>query len=264
MRNFRGLTLAALILAATPVFGHFNMLFPKAASSKRGSAVEFVYQWGHPFEHQLFDAPQPESLFVLAPGGRKTNLLTTLEKTSVAGSEGKRVNAYRFQFTPEQRGDYIFVLKTPPIWMDEEGEFFQDIVKVVLHVQAQKGWDSSVGEVFEVVPLTRPYGLQPGMVFQAQVESRPPGRESTAPPLTHPIEIERYSPKPPKELPPDEQVTRTARADKNGVVTGTLTDPGWWCLTAARQGGVREHDGKGFPVLQRTTLWVYVDEKPAK
>ena len=47
----------------------------------------------------------------------------------------------RFRFTPESRGDYVLVLQTPPIWMEEEGEFFQDTVKVILHVQAQKGWD---------------------------------------------------------------------------------------------------------------------------
>jgi cobalt/nickel transport protein len=264
MPKVSGLALAVLAAVAAPSDAHFNMLLPQTPSVKKGEAVTFLYQWGHPFEHQLFDAPEPRSLIVTGPDGKRTDLLSALEKATVPAGEGKSVTAYRFRFTPENRGDYVFVLKTPPIWMEEEGEFFQDTVKVVLHVQAQKGWDSSVGDEFELVPLTRPYGLQPGMVFQAQLEFRPPGSQATVVPVTRPVEIERYNAEPPKELPPDEQVTRTARPDRGGVVTGTLTDTGWWCVTAARSRGTREHEGKERPVLQRTTLWVYVDDKPAK
>jgi cobalt/nickel transport protein len=264
MRKVSGLALTAIAAMAAPSDAHFNMLLPQTPSAKKGEVVTLLYQWGHPFEHQLFDAPRPESLVVTGPDGRHTDLLSTLEKTTARAGEGKNVVAYRVRFTPDARGDYVFVLKTPPIWMEEEGEFFQDNVKVVLHVQAQKGWDAPVGDEFEFVPLTRPYGLQPGMVFQAQLEFRQPGTQATVAPATRPVEIERYNAEPPKELPPDEQVTRTARPDRSGVVTGTLTDAGWWCLTAARPGGQREHEGKERPVLQRTTLWVFVDDKPAK
>ena len=45
------------------------------------------------------------------------------------------------------------------------------------------------------------------------------------------------------------------------ILTCTLTDPGWWCITAERAGGMREHEGKSYPVFQRTSLWVYVDPK---
>src|SRR5262249_29727277 len=146
---------------------HYNGLLPAAASAKKGEPVAFLYQWGHPFEHQMFEAPTPQSLKVLAPDGKTADLGKTLEKVTLAGTEGKKVSGYRFHFTPEQRGDYVFVLTTPPIWMAEEEEFFQDTVKVALHVQAQKGWDTT-GDGFELVPLTRPYGLQAGMAFQAQ------------------------------------------------------------------------------------------------
>jgi cobalt/nickel transport protein len=233
---------------------HYNMLLPAAASARKGEVVSFVYQWGHPFEHQLFEAPAPQALTVLAPDGKTTDLGRTLEKVTLAGSEGKKVGGYRFHFTPEQRGDYVFVLATPPIWMAEEEEFFQDTVKVVLHVQAQKAWDAA-GDGFELIPLTRPYGLQPGMVFQAQA------RRGGKPVAGSLVEVERYNVTPPKELPPDEQITRSARTDPNGVVTATLTEPGWWCLTAGQDGGTREHDGKSYPLRVRATHWVWVDNK---
>jgi cobalt/nickel transport protein len=250
------LVLALFGLLAPFADAHFNMLLPQAASGRKGEPVTFVYQWGHPFEHQLFDAPPPQSVFVLGPDGKRTDLADSLEKISVP-SEGKTVTAYRLRFTPGQRGDFVFVLQTPPIWMEEEEEFFQDTVKAVLHVQAQNGWDAAAKQDFELVPLTRPYGLQPGMVFQAQALA---GGKALPRALT---EVERYNATPTAELPPDEQITHTARTDPNGVVTATLTEPGWWCLTAQREGGKLAHDGKTYPVRHRSTFWVFVDEKPA-
>src|SRR5258708_18277576 len=116
--------------------------------------------------------------------------------------------------------------------MAEDGEFLRDTVKVVLHVQAQKGWDAQAGEGFEWETLTRPYGLQPGLTFQARVL---PGSL---------VEVERYNETPPKKLPPDEQITRVVKTDPNGVATCTLPEAGWWALTGSRPGGKKEHEGK--------------------
>jgi cobalt/nickel transport protein len=268
------LAAALFAAAATPAGAHFNMLLPDKASVKKDEAVTLTYQWGHPFEHQLFDAPAPDKLTVLAPDGKATDLTKSLEKTTVA-AEGKQVTAYQLKFTPEQRGDYVFVLQTPSIWMAEEEEFFQDTVKLVLHVQAQKGWDRAVSQDFEPLPLTRPYGLQPGMVFQSQVKAVMPvpfeGKFNELPPLDRPlklqplagalVEVERYNATPPKELPPDEHITRAVKTDPGGVATCTLTDAGWWSVTAHHHGGLREREGKKYPVRRRATLWVFVDEK---
>src|SRR6516162_3252975 len=139
MRRLLLLGLVSL-LSAVPAFAHYNMLLPENWSAKKDEAVTFTYQWGHPFEHQLFDAPAPESVTVLAPEGKASEVTKSLEKIT-HGSGDKKATAYRFKFTPDQRGDYVFVLRTPPIWMAEDGEYLQDTVRVVLHVQAQKGWD---------------------------------------------------------------------------------------------------------------------------
>jgi uncharacterized GH25 family protein len=257
---------ALLAVLTPPALAHYNMLLPQSASAKKGEAVTFTYQWGHPFEHQLFDAPAPAYVVVRAPDGKESDLTKSVTKTTVAAAEGKKVVSYQFKFTPEQRGDYVFKLETPPIWMEEDGEFLQDFVKVVLHVQAQKGWDGAVNELFEFLPLTRPYGLQPGMVFQARMDvDRARGTTDGRDPVPLAgalIEIEKYNATAPKELPPDEHITRTAKTDPRGVVTTTLTEAGWWCLTATRTAGKKDREGKSYPVRQRSTLWVYVDEKP--
>jgi cobalt/nickel transport protein len=260
--------MAWLGLSTGQAAAHFNMLLPQFASAKKGETLTLTYQWGHPFEYQLFDAPQPQSLIALSPDGKRIELTDKLVKiTRKAGM--KEATAYQLRFTPQQRGDYVFVLRTPPIWMEEDGEFLQDTVKVVLHVQAQKGWDAAIGD-FELVPLTRPYGLRPGTVFQVETAIRSPlsadrkGRERRAESGKRmAVEIERYNTEPPKKLPPDEEITRTVRLDANGVATTTLSEAGWWCLTVARPQGTRMRDGKSYPLRQRATFWVFVDE-PAR
>jgi cobalt/nickel transport protein len=238
------------------------MLLPDKPSVKKGETVTFTYQWGHPFEHELFDAPTPERLVGLAPDGKKNDLTKSLEKIAISAGADKKVTAYRFKFTPEQRGDYVFLLQTPLIWMEEEGKYLEDTVKVVLHVQAQKGWDAKSEGEFELLPLTRPYGLQPGMVFQARLSIPPDDVRIKT--VTNPVEFERYNPSTPASLPPDEQITRTAKPDPNGTVTATLTEAGWWCVTAGSDTGQISRDGKRVGKTLRTTLWVFVDEKASK
>jgi cobalt/nickel transport protein len=252
------ITLLLCLLATGGVDAHYHMLLPQAASVRKGEAVAVVYQWGHPFEHQLFDAPAPQRVYALSPNGKRIDLAAALETAEAANGEGKQAHAYRVRFTPEERGDYLLLLETPPIWMEEEQEFWQDTVKTLVHVQIQRGWDRSAGEGFELVPLTRPYGLEPNVAFQAQVLAEGKLLVSSL------VEIEHYNPVPPKELPPDEQITRTARTDPNGVVTATLTEPGWWCMTARREAGQREREGKLYPLRRRTTLWVFVNDKAPK
>src|SRR5438270_1755052 len=128
MRRTAFLALGLLAAFAGPAAAHFNMLLPQSASGKKGEAVTLTYQWGHPFEHQLFDALRPLSVTVLGPDGKKADLTGGLGEVSLDAGKDKKVKAYRLRFTPAERGDYVFLLQTPPIWMDEEKEFYQDTV----------------------------------------------------------------------------------------------------------------------------------------
>lgn len=244
-----------LLLQMAPNAGaHFNMLFPESASVKRGQTVAIVYRWGHPFEHQLFDAPAPRSITVIGPRGTRTELASKLQEDAESTVDAKKAVVHRLSFRPEQRGDYIFSMRCAPIWMEEDQEFLEDTARVTIHVQAQKGWDTAIGEGFELVPLTRPYGLVPGTVFQARavIDGKPLADAMT--------EIERYNPVPPKTLPADEHITRTVKSDPNGTITCSLPQPGWWSVTSQRQSGQRDHKGKMYPIRQRATFWVFVDD----
>jgi uncharacterized GH25 family protein len=268
------LGLFGVLLLVQPGSAHYNMLLPEKAIAEKGEKISFVYQFGHPFEHELFEAPKPAKVEVTFPDGKKTvDLTEKLEKFKKPGVDGKDVTAWRFDFTPEQRGDHWFVLQTPPIWMEEGKEFYQDTVQVLLHVQTQNGWENTPGEGWRLAPLTRPYGLLPGMVFQAESKIVPTSKSSASSGSTGgtavrktptgTVEIERYNPQRPKEIPPDELVTFKTRTDPNCVFTCTLPEAGWWCMTITDVNGTKARNGTDFPVRQRVTLWVHVEAKAA-
>src|SRR5438132_10645774 len=103
MSNSLRLAMALLPVCflSVPARAHYHMLLPEAASVKRGDAVAILYQWGHPFEHQLFDAPSPKSVIEIRPDGSKKDITQSLEKSSVPGADGKKVTAWRFGAKPE-------------------------------------------------------------------------------------------------------------------------------------------------------------------
>jgi cobalt/nickel transport protein len=251
--------LVLLCTTATSV-AHYNMLLPDKAWAQKGEKVTFTYQFGHPFEHELFDAPKPASLLVLLPSGKHAvlDVEKTLRKIERPGADGKRVTCWQFDYTPAERGDHVFVLKTPTIKHGED-HAVEDLVKVVLHVQTQNGWDHGlkglpreIGVDLDLVPLTRPYGLYAGMAFSARVERYP--YQPIGPPMSPTsglrVEVEQYNEKTPKALPPDELVTFHTKTGGDGSFVATLPASGWWGITAIEGESAR-----------RVTLWVHVNEK---
>ena len=260
MRQMYAAILVSLY-CATSSFAHYNMLIPGKPWANKDEKVTFTYQFGHPFEHELFDAPKPEGLMVVRPNGEKETLdiEKILTPTKKAGADGNKVTAWQFTYTPAERGDYTFVLKTPPIKLDDD-KYVQDFVRVALHVQTQNGWDGrrrAFPSEMAIRPYTRPYGLLPGMVFRGRVvfvDSA--GLEHVG--IEWPVEIELYHPRPPKQLPPDELITFKTRTDPQGYFVTTLPEAGWWGITGLEQSPQKR---AGKVVQWRTTHWIHVDEK---
>jgi uncharacterized GH25 family protein len=231
---------------ASSVQAHYHILLPDKTSVKKGEKVTITYYYGHPFEHELFDASKPQRALAITPDGKQIDLLKSLDRLDNADGQ-KKVTAYFLSYTPQERGDHLVVVESAPHSIDGKKAAIIDTVKVVIHVETQKSWQQSAkldADSFEIQPLTRPYGIRSGMVFRAAVENardRGPVKDVL-------VEIERYNPTPPKELPPDEHITYAVRTDAAGVAASTLPEPGWWCITAVGE-------------KHRCTLWVYVDGK---
>jgi cobalt/nickel transport protein len=261
-----GIALFALTLATSTSFAHYNMLLPDKPWANKGDKVTFAYQFGHPFEHELFDAPKPAALVVLTPKGGKETLEIDkfLKPIKKDGADGKKVTAWQFTYTPPERGDYTFMLDTPEI-NHEENSSIIDTVRVVLHVQTQNGWDAvhPFGRGHDIQPCTRPYGILPGMVFKGRVVRFDDSKLQNEPfGLGLDVEAEKYNEKPVKNLPADELITFKTKTDLNGYFVTTLPEPGWWGITALTGfDSVRQSKAPKKLVRFRTTMWVHVDEK---
>src|SRR5437763_10863266 len=105
-----------LLLAAVPSRAHFHILLPESPSGARDRPVSFTIRWGHPFEHELFDASRPGGLLVVSPDGKQADLGGTLEKTTFTTPDNRKAVGYAFRYTPGRRGDHTFVLTAPPVW----------------------------------------------------------------------------------------------------------------------------------------------------
>lgn len=247
-----GITILQFFLPAA--WGHFGILVPEQPTARRGERVELRYSTGHPFECELADTPAPNKVQVILPDG-KTRAEVKVEPRQVEDSGGGKVTVQVLTFTPAERGDH-WVVVTGPLHFDEHaGGFVQDELKVLVRVQAQRGWDHPTQQAVELLPLTRPYGLKPGFAFKARALMHGKPLADTQ------VEIEKLNPTPPAEIPDDDAlVTQVARTDSHGYVVCTLDESGWWGLMITTQDGSKDREGKTWPVLRRGILWVHVED----
>jgi cobalt/nickel transport protein len=252
-----------LILVRT-AGAHFQTFWPDVGNGygQRGKVVTWTYFWGHPYEKILFDTQKP-NFYVIRPDGKRDSVL--IEATEMIDEEtGKRRKTYKLTYTPTAIGDSYLCLEAPPYFVEEEGLFWKDYVKQYIHVMAEQGWDRPVGMEIEIVPLTRPYGMEEGFVFKGQALFQ--GK-----PLVGAIvEIEKFNGFHVKEgnLPMDPygkenvpMITRVCKTDVNGYLVCTLDEPGWWMISVAHSDGELEYQGKKYTVEKRGGLWLYIEKR---
>jgi uncharacterized GH25 family protein len=261
MRGFLFVTFA-IFSASQSVFAHYHMLIPDRHSIKNGDKITLVYQFGHPLERELFNVAAPESATVIAPDGKATDVTKQLVKFEIPLEKEMTAIAYKLEWTAPSRGDFIFLFKLAIEYSDEEKTATEDLVQVVIHVDTQNGWDrfpTTVDLKSPIRPLTRPYAVLSNMAFQVEVQWPDKHANTT-------IEYERYSERVPKELPPDEYRTFTAKTGENGVAVVSFPEPGWWSVTAVKKypkdaERTVEYKGKTFKLESRATMWVPVEAK---
>lgn len=253
------LALAAFSIAPVAAEAHFHILLLDKTSVKVEEPITVTYQFGHPFEAELFDAEKPKFAKAYAPDSTSTDLIDSFEKVLVDGADKKKVATYRCKYSPKIRGDHVILVESPPIFLEDRKEYIQDTVRVTLHVQAEKAWNYLYNDKlpFVFTPMTRPYGLRAGCVFQAKTTSG-----------IHRVEVEKYNAAPPRGLPPEEFITSSLLTDDRGIATCTLPEAGWWVLTAEDGGRAMEiaptieRDGKKIRLIRRASLWVAVEGLP--
>ncbi len=204
--------------------------------------VTLTLSFSHPFEGAGMELVKP-AVFGLMAGGEKVNLLDTLKKTKVMGH-----TAWESHYLIKKPGVYMFYMEPEPYWEPAEDCYIIHYTKTVVTAFGDdEGWDEEIGLATEIVPLSKPYGLYSGNVFQGIVKL------NGKPVPFSEVEVEYYNADGKAEAPTDYMITQTIKADGNGVFTYSAPRPGWWGFAALNTLGKKI---KGKDVEIGAVIWV--------
>lgn len=251
-----GVLLASMLLgaAATPGHGHFQYLVPSNDMVMQGddTSVRLDLIFGHPFEGEYMEMSRPVR-FGVSVMGREQDLLGSLKPRKVKGHA-----AWRADYRVRRPGDHLFFVEPAPYFEPAEESFIVHYTKVVVHALGrEEGWDREIGLKTEIIPLTRPYGLWTGNVFQGVVKA------FGEPVPFAGVEVEFYADGT-VEAPASPLVTQVIKADPNGVFTYSCPRAGWWAFAALSEDRekLRHSDGREYPVEIGAVIWIRVQDIP--
>jgi cobalt/nickel transport protein len=229
-------------------FAHFGMAIPSDSMvmQEDNRTVALMVSFSHPFEGIGMELAKPKVFGVMA-NGIKQNLLNHLKKTIVMGH-----TAWKLDYKVKRPGVFMFYMEPKPYWEPAEDCFIIHYTKTVVTAFGDdEGWDKEVGLKTEIIPLTKPYGLYTGNLFQGivKVNGKPvPYAE---------IEVEFYNKNGTYKAPTDYMVAQTIKADKNGLFSYAAPKSGWWGFAALSQGDFKlKHDGEDKDVELGAIIWV--------
>jgi len=237
--------LFSLINAAS---AHFGMIIPSddMVTQDDNKSISLKIQFIHPMEGDYMNMAKPVQFGVLIQG-KKIDLLNTLQE--------KKVNdctTWEANYQTKRPGDYIFYVEPQLYWEPAEDCFIVHYTKVIVNALGlEVGWDEEVGLKTEIIPLTRPYGLWTGNVFQGIVKV-----QGEAVPYAE-VEVEYYNQDAKVKCPADPMITQVIKADQNGVFTYAMPRAGWWGFAALNEDEEKiKQNGEEKSVEIGAVLWV--------
>jgi cobalt/nickel transport protein len=246
------LTTMIIMLSFSLSWAHFGVIIPSddIVSKEDKKDITLQIKFMHPFEGHYMNMEIPKAFGVMVDG-KKQDLLQTLKKNVVKG-----FTTWEASYKIKKPGDYVFFVEPAPYWEPAEESFIIHYTKVIVNALGlEKGWDSEVGLKTEIVPLTRPYGLWAGNVFQGivKVDGKPvPYAE---------VEVEYYNEGGKVKAPDEPYITQVVKSDANGVFTYAMPKAGWWGFAALNTADFKlKHEGKEYPVEIGAVLWVKTRE----
>ena len=230
--------------SAGAALAHFGMLIPSDSMVMQNDnrTINVKLSFSHPFEGEGMELVKPNVFGVMA-NGEKADLLETLTKTKVMGH-----TAWETSYTIKRPGVYMFYMEPKPYWEPAEDCYIVHYTKTVVTAFGDdEGWDQEIGLKTEIVPLSKPYGLYTGNVFQGIVKM-----DGKPVPFGE-VEVEYYNKERKAQAPTDYMVTQTIKADANGVFTYSAPKAGWWGFAALN---TSDKKIKGKDVEIGAVLWV--------
>jgi len=211
-------------LSTSPSWAHFQVILPdkNVISQNENSELNLRLLFTHPFEQEMMDMEKPEKFGVFV---RSENI--DLMKYLKVRKNDSGLRYWEAVFDVKRPGDHIFYVEPSPYWEEAENKYIIHYAKTVVNAFGmEESWQKPLGLRAEIVPLTRPYGLWPGNVFQGKVimEGKPLAGAV--------VEVEYYNEGKKVKAPSDVYVTQVVRTDDQGVFTYAMPWDGWWGFAA--------------------------------
>ena len=237
-----------VLFFASPALSHFGMIIPSDSMimPDDNRTINIKASFSHPFELAGMELVKPKQFFVIA-GGMHVDLLKNLKNVKVMGH-----NAWNAVYKIKRPGVYLFLMEPEPYFEPAEDCFIIHYTKTVVAAFGDdEGWDKELGIKTEIVPLSKPYGLYAGNVFQGIV------KKDKKPVAWAEVEVEYYNEKNRYDAPTDYMVTQTIKADKNGVFTYAAPISGWWGFAALNTANFKiKRNGVAKDVELGAVIWV--------
>ena len=236
------------LTTAGSAWSHYRMLIPSESRVMQDDnrTVTLTLSFSHPFEMVGMKLVKPKIFNVLA-GGKNQSLLGDLESTQVMGSQ-----AWQAAYPVKRPGVYMFYMEPEPYWEPAEDSFIVHYTKTVVTAFGDDdGWDGEIGLPTEIVPLSKPFGLYAGNVFQGIVKL------NGKPIAFAEVEVEYYNIGKQYTAPTEYMITQTIKADQNGVFTYAAPKAGWWGFAALSPADFKlKHQGEDKDVELGAVIWV--------
>lgn len=243
---------SALAVLGTASSAHYGMIIPSDSmvSQEDGRSVALEMSFSHPFELLGMTLEAPES-FSVTHEGTTTDLTGDLTPAEMMGEAG-----FTLDYDLERPGTYIFAMEPRPYWEPAEDAFITHFTKTYVSAYGDdEGWDAELGLKTEIVPLTKPFGLWAGNVFQGIVKL-----DGEAVPYAE-VEVEFYNQDGSATVPSELMVTQTVKADENGVFTYAAPSSGWWGFAALNTAEEpMEFEGTPKDHELGAVIWVHFEE----
>ena len=241
--------LSSMILFSSPASGHFGMVIPSDTMVMQDDnrTIDIALSFSHPMEMQGMELDKPK-IFSVIREGRSSDLLGQLKQAKVMGHK-----AWHMRYRIRRPGVYTLHMEPQPYWEPAEDCFIVHITKTVVTAFGDdEGWDAEIGLKTEIVPLSKPFGLYAGNVFQGIVKM-----DGKAIPYAE-VEVEFYNEHKTVHSPTEYMITQTIKADGNGAFTYAVPASGWWGFAALNTADYKmKHNGEEKDVELGAVIWVY-------
>lgn len=209
-------------------------------TEQKQTKIDFDISFIHPFEQSGMTMEKPE-VFV----NNKDNKLVLKETKKL---EHK---AWSSSYDIKTPGVYKFFVQPQPYFEPAEEKFISHVPKLIVSsFGLEDGWDEPLGLKYEIIPMTKPFALYAGNLFQGKVlhDGKPVANTE--------VEVELYNEFGLK-APSDAHITQVVKTDDNGVFSFVMNHKGWWGFAALiEEGELKHNDGKMYKIENGALVWV--------